>query len=125
MNQLTLPTQEQCSNHAKVFETEHRVGYAIWYPQIVGYLGRAVAVMDKRWEEQKSGAATGGCINVYVWHDGDFLFLDNEGGPRRIRHCDPEQFIAFGKTLRDCNPEQFIVFGKTLRDLNARNRVVL
>lgn len=109
MNQPALPTPEQCSEHAKVFETEHKVGHAIWYPQMGGYAGRAVAVMDKHWEEQEAGAVTGGCIDVYVWHDGEFPFLEDEGSPREIHHCSPEQFIEFGETLRELNTRGRVV----------------
>ena len=96
------PTGDQCTEHAKVFETETKVGYAIWYPQMGGYVGKAVAVMDKTWRCNER-SASGGCIDVYVWHDGDFPFCENDGDPCCIHHCDPEQFVDFGKTLTKLN----------------------
>lgn len=95
------PTCEQCIRNDRVFEDKYRVGYAIWYPQMGGYVGRAIAVLDKKWAQRDDGAAMGGCIDVLVWHDGEFPF--GEGGPREIHHCDPEQFIQFGKKLKELN----------------------
>lgn len=98
------PTAEQCSNKEKVFEDDTKIGYAVWYPQMGGYVGRAVAIFDKQY---RSGAAQGGCIDVLVWHDGEFPFGENDDTPREIHHCDPEQFIEFGKTLSKLNkPKQ-------------------
>lgn len=94
------PTGDQCDCHEQVFEADDKVGYAIWYPQMGGYIGKAVAVMDKQWTEN----AAGGCIDVYVWHDGDFPFHDGED-PVCLHHCSPEQFIEFGETLTRLNAE--------------------
>jgi hypothetical protein len=98
------PTSDQCTQNAKVYETEARVGYAIWYPQMGGYIGRAIAIMDKVWEVTAHGATSGGCIDILVWHDGEFPF-DGEGGrqPREIHHCDPDQFTIFGTKLSELN----------------------
>jgi len=94
------PTGDECNRNAIVFESDDTIGYAIWYPQMGGYAGRAVAMMDKQWVETDHGA-TGGCIDVFVWHDGDFPF--GEGEPRVIHHCDPQAFMEFGKTLTELN----------------------
>jgi hypothetical protein len=99
---LVCPESEQCSTNGKVYETDSQVGYAIWYPQMGGYVGKAVAVMDKQWCEN-GHSRIGGCIDVYVWHDGEFPFAEEECQPKKIHHCDPEQFIRFGATLRDLN----------------------
>jgi len=98
------PTSDQCNEHAEVFRRDGMVGYAIWYPQMGGYSGKAVAVMCEQWTENDAGGRTGGCIDVFVWHDGEFPF-DGESGrdPVRIHHCDPEQFIEFGQTLQRLN----------------------
>jgi len=98
----TEPTGKQCDKHARVYEDETKIGYAIWYPQMGGYVGKAVAVMDKRWSENER-SRTGGCIDVYVWHDGEFPFSKNEGTPRRVHHCEPAQFVEFGETLQKLN----------------------
>lgn len=100
-NPFSEPTSEQCTTNAKVFEDGSRVGYAIWYPQMGGYVGRAIAVLDKEWMQRDDGAAFGGCIDVLIWHDGEFPF--GEGEPREIHHCDPEQFIRFGEKLKELN----------------------
>lgn len=98
---MTEPTPEQCSSRAKVFEDDHRNGFAIWYPQMGGYSGRAVAVFDKQWIEFEQ-SAEGGCVDVYVWHNGDFPFHEGEN-PALMHHCDPQQFIDFGKRLKELN----------------------
>jgi len=103
-NKLTIqePTSEQCDSNDKVLESDDKIGYAIWYPQMGGYSGKAVAVMDKRWEESHDAQSRfGGCIDIFVWHDGMFPFGD--GNPRHIHICDPEQFIDFGEKLNKLN----------------------
>lgn len=108
MSEPTLPTGDQCNDHEQVFETDEKVGYAIWYPQMGGYVGKAVAVMEKRWTEDGDDLLCPGCIDVYVWHDGDFPFgQDRNDGrvPIRIHHCDPEQFVEFGQTLARLNAQ--------------------
>lgn len=97
------PTSEQCTKNEKVFEDEHKVGYAIWYPQMGGYVGMAVALFDKGWKERNDGAAMGGCIDVFVWHDGEFPFSEGVGSPAVLHHCSPSQFIDFGETLEKIN----------------------
>lgn len=91
------PTSDQCNANTRVYETEAQVGYAVWYPQMGGYVGKAIAVMDKRWSQ-----GCGGCIDVYVWHNGEFPFGDGET-PVLIHHCSAEQFIEFGHTLSKLN----------------------
>ncbi len=83
------PTSDQCNQNVLVGETDHNVAYAIWYPSMGGYVGKAVAVIAKGPES---------CVDVFVWHNGEFPF--GEGEPRKIHHCDPKQFIGFGETLR-------------------------
>ncbi len=98
------PTAEQCSAKDKVYEDESRVGYAIWYPQMGGYVGKAVALLDKEWSETENGARMGGCFDVLVWHDGEFPLRGEDGEqPVRLHHCNPEQFIEFGKEVADLN----------------------
>lgn len=98
------PTAEQCSANEKVFEDECTVGYAIWYPQMGGYVGKAVALMDRDWIEISSGASIGGCVDVLVWHDGEFPFIGEDGRkPVRLHHCDPDQFISFGAKIAELN----------------------
>lgn len=103
---IPCPTGEQCTEHAVVCEDGNKIGYAIWYPQMGGYTGRAVAVMDKEWFESPNGSRTGGCIDVHVWHDGEFPFPEEDGPPRVVHHCDPEQFVEFGRVLGELNEAQ-------------------
>jgi len=97
------PTIEQCSNREKVFENDTKIGYACCYPQMGGYVGKAIAILDKEWIEYSGGSAIGGCIDVYVWHDGEFPFSEQDGPPAKIHHCDPAQFIRFGQFLQEMN----------------------
>ncbi len=85
------PTAEQCTSNEQVFETEQHIGYAIWYPQMGGYFGKAVVVVAR-------DSAPDDCFNVYVWHTGEFAFGDG-GTPVRIHHCNAAQFIEFGETV--------------------------
>jgi hypothetical protein len=88
------PTSDECSSHARI-DVDGDVGYACWYPQMGGYVAKAVAMYD--------GSAEGGCFDVYVWHDGDFPFSEDHYGipenPRELHHCSGQQFIAFGEFL--------------------------
>jgi len=74
--------------------------FACWYPQMGGYTGRCVVVLDR-----PSTGADHGCFDAYVWHNGQFPF-DSEDGwgdylpPVRIHHCDAEQFISFGNLVK-------------------------
>lgn len=117
------PTADECTHHAIVDG-----GVAIWYPQMGGYVGKAVAFA--------CSDEPGSCIDVYVWHDGDFPFggtvTSNEcwcwcaedptqnadelcpcckdkvtphpKRPYQIHHCDITQFITFGETLNELLP---------------------
>ena len=96
------PTNEQCSSNSVVCEDDTKIGYAIWYPQMGGYVGRAVVVLDKEWSDNGS-SRSGGCFDVLVWHDGDFPFSNGLTPPIELHHCDPEQFIEFGRAVARLN----------------------
>ena len=88
------PTAEQCSEHAVMTLDDGRTGYACWYPQMGGYVGKCVIAEDD------------GCFEAWVWHDGDFPFGGDEPdgwgeirSPRHLHHCNPDQFIGFGQTV--------------------------
>ena len=85
----TRPTSEQCSNNDELTTPHPYVGtvrgVAAWYPQMGGYVGACII------------EPLGGCVDVYVWHDGEFPFGD--GDPTRLHHCDGNQFIEFGDTV--------------------------
>jgi len=88
------PTHDQCTNNATVDLGDGLTGVAAWYPQMGGYVSHCVIVPQP-----------GGCMDVYVWHDGDFPFapdhygIENPAEPRRLHHCDGQQFIDLGELL--------------------------
>ena len=100
---ITEPTGAECSAHAHVYDSADKMGFAVWYPQMGGYIGKAVAVMDKNWTESPNGARLGGCVDVYVWHDGEFPFQQDVESPRLIHCCDPEEFVDFGRVVGGLN----------------------
>lgn len=81
------PTADECGNNAPV-----DTGFACWYPQMGGYVGKCVIVPNGN-----------GCFDAYVWHDGQFPFAGEadqyfEGkNPVRLHHCMADQFIEFGQ----------------------------
>ena len=95
------PTAKQCSQRLAVGEDEHKFAYALWYPQMGGYVAKAIAVFDKNWTDI-GNVRSGGCIELYIWHNGDFPFGDGNN-PAHLHHCDSQQFIDFGKTLTVLN----------------------
>lgn len=94
------PTADQCSTAADLPPFNARPCMACWYPQMGGYHGKCVVV----------GPHPGSsCVDVYVWHDGEFPFRGDdptgwEGDkrkPARVHHCDVEQFVDFGQLVID------------------------
>jgi len=96
------PTVEQCSNNEVLIENDERSVCALWYPQMGGYIAKAVCAFVKHEKEP--------CIDAYIWHDGEFPFYDedtitmeeNKGNPKppvHLHHCDASQFIDFGNNL--------------------------
>jgi hypothetical protein len=88
---IVEPTADQCTNHDRVGP-----GIACWYPQMGGYVAKAIVV-------------PGGCAEVYVWHDGSFPFSDDgdaERSPAHLHHCNGQQFVEFGRFLSEvCDGE--------------------
>ena len=89
---MNEPTAEQCSAGAQV-EVDSRLGIALWWPQMGGYVGKAVAFADD------------GCLDVLVWHDGNFPFNGTCPGcgdsrvPAEVHVCDPGQWARFARDL--------------------------
>lgn len=80
------PTAEQCNACAHLGEG----WYAIWYPQMGGYVGKAAV-----WPGDP-----GSCVEIVVWHDGEFPFRGSDEiigsrEPVRLHHCDMAQFRTF------------------------------
>ena len=95
------PTPEECSANARLPDVWGLPAFACWYPQMGGYVGRAVIILESNT-----------CFGVYVWHDGAFPFDGDsrEGGakPAFLHHCNPDQFIEFGTLvgrLQEENPQ--------------------
>ena len=106
---IKQPTADQCTNHEKVGEDNQNIAYAMWYPQMGGYVAMSVAVIDKEWTHNGAGSSIGGCIEMYVWHDGSFPFNEDDSDdrqPAHLHHCDAEQFIRFGQKLHELNQAQ-------------------
>lgn len=89
------PTADMCTRRARLQMSDGRPGYAAWWPQMGGYAGKSIIVVDDD-----------GCFDVYVWHDGDFPF-NGDGpyretpNPRLLHISDGGQFIAFGEFLNE------------------------
>lgn len=79
------PTPEECSAGAQVgLEL-----WATWYPQMGGYVGKAVLHI---WQDTSANE----CFEAWVWHDSDFPF-SGDLSPAHLHHCMAEQFVSFGK----------------------------
>lgn len=64
--------------------------FAIWYPQMGGYSGKAVV-----------RPLPEGCFDMWIWHAGEFPLSDGEvSSPFHLHHCDAEQFIRFGQQVQ-------------------------
>ena len=85
------PTSDECSAERR-FVWEDQPAIAVWYPQIGGYVGKAVVVINDPTQQANS------CFDVYLWHDGEFPFTG--GTPKELHHCMAEQFVRFGDTVQ-------------------------
>lgn len=87
------PTSDECEQGAKLPDVAGCPAYACWYPQMGGYVAKAVVVLT-----------SDGCFEAYIWHDGEFPFSDEDefcrGPVRHLHHCVAEQFISFGRFVR-------------------------
>ena len=100
------PTAEQCSKREQVEDFNSCKAFACWYPQMGGYVGKAVVVLEGG---LRAGAFLSGgdreqedgCFNAFVWHDGEFPFGgEGDRNPARIHHCMPSQFVEFGELVQ-------------------------
>jgi hypothetical protein len=91
------PTGDQCQNREPVtwVHPNHgeRHGFACWYPQMSGYVGKCVV--------EFLGDEPDGCFDAWVWHDGEFPFSDSRQKPRALHHCAAAQFIRFGNEVAE------------------------
>lgn len=99
----TEPNADQCTNRAPVPGPYSFPAYALWYPQMGGYVSKCVAVPETQPPLDEEDDEP--CWTVYVWHDGTFPFhadYEREArSPTELHHCSAEQFITFGETLTD------------------------
>ena len=103
--EIKEPTGDECTAKTKVYETDQAIGYAMWYPQMGGYVGKCIVVLDKQWTDG-GHYRLGGCFEAYVWHDGEFPFSEDDGVlPAHIHHCDPKQFVRFGEAVQHLNEQ--------------------
>lgn len=84
------PTSDQCNESARLPDFAGCPAYACWYPQMGGYCGKCVVMVEP--------TTTHGCFAVFVWHDGSFPFGDES--PAYLHHCSPDQFSHFGHYVR-------------------------
>lgn len=97
------PTGKQCETNAAI-EWPGGRGFACWYPQMGGYVGRCVVQLGSVQFEPGGGERdpTERCFDAWIWHDGDFPFREAGDDPRspiRLHHCMAEQFVRFGELV--------------------------
>lgn len=85
------PEVQDCENNRLIHENDYARYYGIWYPQMGGYGAKAVVEIQKN-------SSNNSCIEVAVWHDGDFPFHEGEH-PAILHHCSADQFIRFGEKV--------------------------
>ena len=93
MSEIPEPTADDCTQMADLPLPDGRTATALWWPQMGGYVGRCLAALDDD-----------GCIDLWVWHDGEFPFPglhDRLWGrqPVELHVDDPEDFVRFGNQL--------------------------
>ena len=98
------PSLEDCNRNSKVFDSEDQVGFACWYPQMGGYSAKAVAFFTKPWGGYEDESEYSGCVDVFIWHDGEFPFTGEDSqssvrAPVALHHCDIRDFVVFGEKL--------------------------
>jgi len=86
---MTEPTDEQCSDHAVVADTESEISFAAWHPQLGGYCSHSVVTFSK---QSYNGPS---CFTVDNYHDGEFLC----SRAKSLHYCAAEQLIRFGITI--------------------------
>lgn len=96
------PTPEQCSSRSEWVDEEGFRLKAFWWPQMGGYVARALMKAEPLDEDHEPG----GCVTVWVWHDGTFPFTEAErqadgsaASPAELHLCDIEQWLGVWKEL--------------------------
>lgn len=89
------PTHDQCSANERIQLDDGRWATAAWYPSMGGYVSHCLIVKEP----------DSLCVEVFVWHDGQFPFGDDleewpgagRRQPKRLHHCNPASFVGFGE----------------------------
>lgn len=87
------PTVEECNNRTVIESDEDGVYIACWYPSMGGYSAPAVVGFPCEVKDP--------CVDVYVWHDGEFPFGEDGDSPTVLHHCSVDQFIDFGTFVKE------------------------
>jgi len=90
--EIKEPTAKQCSENALLSEDEHSKYFAVWYPQMGGYVSKTIVRVNRDNNDSND------CFDVWIYHDGDWPFHDGEH-PLNLHHCCAEQFIRFGEDV--------------------------
>ena len=94
MSHPPMPTAEQCTKRERLQDWHELACHAIWYPQMGGYVAKAVIIFSKK-------GGTSNCFEAYIWHDGEFPFTEDEGNKvAHVHHCSANQFVSFGCDVR-------------------------
>ena len=88
---MDRPSDDQCSEHAVLSNSDTEITYADWHPQIGGYGSPCVVQFDKI-----SGCQRPGCFEVHNFHDGEFP-TDQIADVKH--YCDAGQMIDFALTV--------------------------
>ena len=91
MNHPPEPTPEECSARTKgTWEGQEII--ATWFPQLGGYVGKAVVVIENGPADEPDGP------DIWVWHNGEFPFTgEDEMSPVNLHVCIPGDHVAFWK----------------------------
>lgn len=93
---LPAPTAEQCSAGLRVEVDDDTAATAAWWPQTGGYVGRCWIVSGRHVEPDS-------CVDVHVWHDGQFPFAEDGRSPTVLHLCVAAQFREFADAIERAN----------------------
>lgn len=88
------PTGEQCTNGEQMPDINGMKAFALWYPQMGGYVAKCVVAFHDENDDNSDR-----CFEAYVWHNGEFPFNKGEN-PAKLHHCSANQFIDFGEAVK-------------------------
>ena len=92
------PSSSDCENNTRRVVSGGWIELCAWYPQMGGYCGKCVV----RFHPEELDVNEEPCFDVWVWHDGEFPFGEDEYPgkvPARLHHCSAEQFRDFADVV--------------------------